>query len=236
MAWYDIFTGNSITKHGRRVADRDANKDDRRISMQWLAEDGSPEALLALCKRFELQLDHQLKDRDEKDECIDLLAEKGAAGLDAARSFARKSASFQNVLRLIDRVEGTSAGTAFLLELLSTESVDDEFKPEKKKHLLVTLAERRDPRIVAAAAPFLADFDEGVRNGALEAIAAQEGEAGRDPLGAALSNPREESTRIRGRLAEVFTSRRWPVPDDAWLREHLPAGHALSGNYLVTAR
>lgn len=236
MAWYDIFTGNSIAKHGRRVADRDANKDDRLASMHWLAEEGSPEALLALCKRFELQLDHQLKDRDEKDLAIDLLAEKGEAGLSAARAFARRSPSFQNVLRLVDRVEGTSAGTAFLLELLAAESVDEEFKPEKKKHLLVTLAERRDPRIVAAAAPFLADFDEGVRNGALEAICAQEGDAGREPLGQALANPREESTRIRGRLAEIFANRRWPVPDDPWLRAHLPSGHALAGNVLVTAR
>ncbi len=236
MAWYDIFTGNSITKHGRRVADRDANQDDRLASMRWLADEGTPEALSALCKRFELQLDHQLKDRTEKEECTELLAEKAGLGTAAARDFARKSPAFQNVVRLIERVEGVSAANALLLELLAGESVDNEFKPEKKRNLLVTLAERKDPRIVAAAAPFLLDFDEGVRHGAVEAIAAQEGDAGREPLGQALANPREESTRIRGRLAEIFATRRWTAPTDDWLRGHLPAGWALVGDYIAVSR
>ncbi|MBM4391640.1 MAG: hypothetical protein FJ090_11005 [Deltaproteobacteria bacterium] len=236
MAWYDIFTGNSITKHGRRVADRDANQDDRLASMRWLADQGTFEALAALCKRFELQLDHQIKDRNEKDECIDLLVEKAGLGTEAARDFARRSPAFQNVIRLIERVEGASAANAFLLELLAGESVDNEFKPEKKRNLLVTLAERRDARIVEAAAPFLLDFDEGVRHGAVEAIAAQEGDAGRQPLGQALAQPREESTRIRGRVAEIFATRRWPVPADEWLRGHLPVGWALAGDYVVVSR
>jgi hypothetical protein len=62
--------------------------------------------------------------------------------------------------------------------MLAMESVDNELKPERKHRLLIALAERRDARIIDAAAPFLADFDEGVRNAAVEAIAAQEAQPG----------------------------------------------------------
>jgi hypothetical protein len=236
MAWHDIFTGNSVPKHGRRMQDRDAQADDRMKSATWLAEQGTAESLRALCRRFDLQLEHQLKDRQEKDAVSDLLAGTGPLGADAVREHARSSAHFQYAVRTLERIEGSAAGTTLLLELLANERVENEFHPEKKRTLLLTLAERKDPRIVDASARFLADFDEGVRHAAIEAIAAQEGEAGRAPLEAALKRRDEESTRVRGRLAEVFGQRRWRVDDDGWIAQHMPPGYLLRDGHPVSAR
>ncbi|GDX83443.1 hypothetical protein LBMAG42_52540 [Deltaproteobacteria bacterium] len=234
MAWYDIFTGNSVTKHGRRMQDRDAQAEDRMQSAAWLADQATPEALLALCKRFDLQLEHNIKDRNEKDAVIELLVERGPLGAEAARAHARGSANFQHSVRTVERLEGVAAANALLIELLSAESVDNEFKPEKKRSLLLTLAERKDPRIVAGAAPFLLDFDEGVRHAAVEAIAAQEGEEGRAGLEAALRSQREESTRVRGRLAELFSARRWALANsDGWLEANMPPGYRLIEGMVV---
>ena len=237
MAWYDVFTPNSIGKHGRRVQERDAQAEDRLQSAQWLADQNTPEALVALCKRFNLQLEHQMKDRTEKDAVIELLVEKGPQGAEAARHHARRSPNFQHSIRAIERIEGTEPANSLLVELLAAETVENEFKPEKKRTLLLTLAERKDTRIVDVAIPFLLDFDEGVRHAAVEAIAAQEGDAGRPALEKALKSTREESTRVRGRLAEIFATRRWPVEDeDGWFSAHVPSGYQYVNGRLVVER
>mgnify|MGYP002632875458 CR=1 FL=1 len=236
MAWNDIFTGNSVAKHGRRMQDRDAQAEDRMKSAEWLAEQATPDSLLALCRRFDLQLEHQIKDREEKSAMVELLVGCGPLGAAAVRQHARASANFQFALRTLERIEGAGSATGFLLELLASERLENEFHPEKKRTLLLTLAERRDPRIVEAAARFLLDFDEGVRHAAIEAIAAQEGEAGRAPLELALKRRDEESTRVRGRLAELFGQRRWPIEEDGWISEHMPPGYQLRGGVPVHTR
>ncbi len=236
MAWHDIFTGNSVAKHGRRMQDRDAQAEDRLKSAEWLADQATPESLLALCRRFDLQLEHALKDRQEKDAVLEHLAAAGSLGAEAVRAHARASANYQYAVRTLERIEGPTAATKLLLDLLANEKVENEFHPEKKKNLLLALAERKDPLVVEAAARFLPDFDEGVRHAAIEAIAAQDGEDGRAPLEGALKRRAEESTRVRGRLAELFGQRRWQVEDDGWLGAHMPPGYQLRDGIPVQAR
>lgn len=239
MAFLDFLFGGDdaqIKKHARRIADRNAQPEDREGSARWLAEKGGEAALQGLLNRFNLQLEHTLKDQREKDYVLDLLAQHGATAVTAARSFARTTPSFQYAVRLVERIDGAANATELLIDLLAEEQVENEWKPEKKKTLLISLAERKDPRIVGAAARFLVDFDEGVRNAAVEAIAAQPGDDGRAPLLAALLRKDEESTRIRGRLAEVFATRRWTVGGDTWLATHLPDGYRLVDDRIVAAK
>jgi hypothetical protein len=241
MAFYDFLFGGGeaaqLKKHGRRMADRDAQAEDRDASARWLADNGSDDALHGLFNRFNLQLEHTLKDQKEKDFVLELLAEHGARACAVARAFARHSTSFQYPVRLLDKVEGSESGTELLISLLAEEKLENEFKPEKKRNLLIFLAERRDPRIAGAAERFLEDFSEGVRHAAIEAIAAQEGDGGRVPLFRALCRQDEESTRVRGRLAEIFATRGWDLPDvDPWLLEQIPSGFRISGARLVAGR
>lgn len=240
MPWYDIFidavgAGNTVPRHGKRVADRDASKEDREASVAWLADNGTPEALLALCGRFGLQIENQLKDQEEKDTVVDHLVERASVGATAARTWASRGPHFANAVRVVERVEGAAAALALLVELLDKESVEEEFKIEKKRNLLISLAMHKDPTIVPAASRFLADHDEGVRHAAIEALAAQEGEQAREGLLGALTRHAEESTRIRGRLGEIFAARRWPVGDDGWLAQNVPHGFQLADGRLHAA-
>lgn len=236
MAFFDFLFGNSIQKHARRIANRDAQAEDREASAAWLAKEGSDEALIALCARFGLQLEHQLKDKKEKEAVIEYLVEAGARGAAAARAYAKSSPAFAWPIRVVEQVDGATAGTDVLLELLSHERVEEEFHTEKKQHLLIMLAERRDPRILGAAAPYLRDFAEGVRNAAVEAVASQQSDDARIPLLAALTNQKEESTRIRGRVAELFAERGWAIDGDAWLIANIPVGFRTDGERLYSAR
>jgi len=232
MAFLDKIFGNPLKRHSRRVGTRDAQAEDREASARWLLDNGTPEAMMAVFNRFELQLEHTLKDKREKELVFEMLVETGAPAAAAARAFAKTSVHFQWPVAVIDKVDGPGAGTRALIELLETQRVEDEFKPEKKRTLLLFLAERRDPAIVDAAQRFLTDFDEGVRHAAIEAIAAQSGDGSQ--LLPGLVNPKEESTRIRGRLAELFALRGWPVPaDDEWLAAHVPIGFKLLEDRLV---
>lgn len=235
MAIFDFLTGGGpLKRHSRRISNRDAQQEDREASAQWLFDNGAPEALTAMCGRFEMQLEHGLKDRKEKELVFEMLCEKGEAGAAVARAFAVRTAAFAYPVRVVERVSGQAAAVDLLLELLARESVDNELKPDKKHHVLIALAERKDARILEAARPFLADFNEGVRHAAIEAIATQDGDAGYEPLLAALRNPTEESTRIRGRLAEIFSIRRWSIPeDDAWLAAHPPSGFRVAQGRMV---
>lgn len=246
MGFFDfLLSGNrQLDSHRKRVSDRNATAEDRDASIRWLANKGTEDALYALFSRFDLQLEHTLKDRGEKELTTDLLLEKGAAVVPLARRFAAASPQFQHAVRIVDTLAGAAAATDLLLELLSNESVENEFKPEKKRNLLIALAERKDARILPAAARFLPDHDEGVRASAVEAIAAQAGgeaskevnDEARATLLAALSNRREESTRIRGRLADVFVRQGWSVADaDPWLATHVPEGYRVEGERLQAA-
>lgn len=234
MGFLDFFTGGPpLKRNARKAVDRDAQAEDREAALRALSEDGSSEALVALCARFGIQLEHGMRDRREKDLVYELLCAQGAAGAAVARSHAHGAPSFAWAVKVVEQVDGAFAATGLLLELLGRESVDNELKPEKKHNLLIALAERRDARIVAAASPFLSDFDEGVRNAAMEAVGGQDGDAGLEALTVALVNPHEESTRIRGRLAEIFAARDWPVPQDAWFLANIPVGYRVNEGRLV---
>ncbi len=65
MGFFDLFMSDEkkIKKHHRRLTNRDAQDEDREASAHWLADNGTPEALLALLSRFDMALDHQLKDQ-----------------------------------------------------------------------------------------------------------------------------------------------------------------------------
>ena len=237
MAFYDFLLGGrrQLQANIKRLIDRNAQAEDREGSARWLADNGSEEALYGMFGRFDLQVEHSLKDRKEKELVFELLLEKGQSILPIARRFATASPNFQYAVRIVERLSSTEEAVALLLELLSKESIENEFKTEKKRTLLIALAERKDPRICPAAAPFLDDHDEGVRAAAVEAIGAQSEEAPQTLLLKALSNKREESTRIRGRLGEIFAERKWPLPDDPWLLNHLPQGFRLEAGILMAA-
>jgi hypothetical protein len=123
---------------------------------------------------------------------------------------------------LYGELAGTDAQFALAADLLEAERQKDDFKPDKKRALLVWLADQRRPACVSAARPFLEDFDEGVRYAAAEVVIAQSSTDARDALEAVFANPREESNRLKIRVATVFAQRGWALPEA--LSGALPAG------------
>jgi hypothetical protein len=235
MAFIDMFLSEEklIAKHQRRLTNRDSQPEDREASARYLADKATPKSLLGLLARFDVALDHQLKDAGEKEFLYSLVVSVGDPIVDPLKVWLRKCKQFAMPLKVLEALAGRAEATNMALELLEIEFERDDFKPEKKKGLLIWLTEVRDPRLFGAATPFLSDFDEGVRYAAAEVLIAQRSDDVAPTLLAALVNPEEESNRLRVRIAEVFHQRGWTVEGlDA---DRVPVGYQLRGNKLGRA-
>ena len=176
MGLMDLFLSREkkLARHTRRLTNRDAQREDRDISAHWLTEEGSPQAILGLLARFDVKVDNQLKDSDEKDFIRSLLIGLGAERVvPPLKVWLRECKQFALPLRLLGEFTSEAEAIAIVYELLEHEREKDDFKPEKKLGLLVWLSKIQHEGAVVAALPFLDDFDEGVRCAAAEVIIVQ---------------------------------------------------------------
>lgn len=236
MGLFDFFMNDEqkINKHQRTLTDKAQQAEEREASARWLLQKGTPVALLALLSRFEMRLEHQLNDQSEKDMVYAMMVQKGEAAIEPLRAHLKRARQMAIPLRLLSELRGTDEAVDAAIELLGLEHKKDDFKPEKKMQILVWLAEGRHTRAAPAAQPFLQDFDEGVRYAAAEVLIAAGDEGARRALERSLADPKEESTRLRRRVADVFASRSWKLEDPAALEAHCPTGFAVRGDRLVT--
>lgn len=220
MSWLDSITPNfmlsedkRIQKEQRNVTNRDKQPEDRESAARWLADNGSGRALVALLTRFDMQLEHQMNDRDEREFVFGLLVRHGDALDRPLRAHLKRCKMIAMPLRLLEEASGREAAIEMAFELLKIELDRDDFKPQKKIDLLTWMAEHRHPEAIQRLAPFLKDFDEGVRYAAAEVILGQQDDAAKGPLEAVLADPSEESNRLKVRLCEAFQRRRWTLSD-----------------------
>ena len=238
MGWFDWLTGGEegqVERHARRVKDLNSQAEDRQASAQWLATNGTEKAIYGLLGRFSVNYEQQMKDAQEKELVTELL--RGLGGekiLSPVQAWVRKHEAFARPLALVHELSGPAAAVDILLDLLGREV--DPFKPEKKRQILLKLADYRDGRITPRVSPCLEDFDEGVRYAAAEAMIAQEGDGGRLELGKAMANRQEESNRLRVRIAQGFHQKGWTVAEFREpIAERPPVGWRLVGDRLVPA-
>jgi len=237
MGIFDFFQFNNseeglIKKHTKRMRDLNAQKEDRQASAAWLADNGSEEAITGLLNRFDLTYEHRMKDAQEKEYIYALLVDIGPSVTQPIRAWVRKHNAFAFPLRLIDDFEGNQAAVEVLLDMLGREV--DPFKTEKKRQILIRLADYKDERIVDRVPACLEDFDGDVRYAAAETLISQDTDAVREELAQALANPQEESNRLRVRIATVFHQRNWSLGEHGEeVGRRPPVGWQVSGDSIA---
>ena len=212
MGFMDFLTGGSdgqLKRHTKRAKNLNSQAEDREASLHWLAQEGSEQAILGLLGRFNVTYEHQMKDLNEKQLVYDLLDELGEKVCDPIKTWAKTAPQFARPLQLVQKFEGEERTVAFLIDMLEGEN--DPFKPEKKRQILIRLAEYTDGRIMPAITACLRDFDEGIRYAAVEAVLAQPDESVRGELASCIADDKEESNRLRVRIAEAFHQRGWSL-------------------------
>ncbi len=233
MGLFDWFLSEDkqIQRHVRRLTNRDAQAEDRDASARWLANNGSPQAIIGLFQRFDLNLDHQMKDAGEKDVVVGLLKDLGPKVLDPAKAWMLSGRQIAMPLRVVDDVAGSEKAVEFAFAILEHERKKDDFKPDKKRAVFVWLTDRKHPGILDAVRPFFDDFDEGVRYSAAETLIAQ-GDAARAALLEQIAPGKEESMRVVVRICAAFAQRGWSTDGAAVT---VPNGYKLVDNRLLPA-
>jgi len=208
----------NLQKTIQRATEKHAQSVDRWKALETLRDDGSAEAVIGLLRRFSFNYDKTIEDEQEKEWVYQALCAMGHKILPELRSYMRESETLAWPLKILEHV---AKGDSFHETLrLLCEWNDNSYvrDPSKKIQLVHFMGEHRDPVIAALIVPYLEDVDEGVRFNAVEAIFYQ---GYRDvalaPLIKALSNPQEESRRIKVAILEGLAAAGWPIspPEEA---------------------
>ena len=211
----------SLDSSVKRVVNKYAQSPDRFKAFEALLDDGSPDAIYGLMRRFGMVYDKSIEDEQEKEWVFDALVEKGASIVPQIERYLRSADSISWPLRLLDKVASKEYELEVVAKVLAEHEPGYERDPTKKIQLLNHLAGLKTQSGEAAklAAPYLVDMDEGVRYAAAEALVRLGEEApARDALIAQFLSDSEESLRLRLLVAEGFVDHGWRVE-----KAHRPA-------------
>src|SRR3954467_10405151 len=77
----------SREKNASRAVNKYAQSPDRMKALQALRDDGSPEAIYGMLRRFGMMYDKTIEDEQEKDWVFEVLAEKGASIIPSIKKY-----------------------------------------------------------------------------------------------------------------------------------------------------
>jgi hypothetical protein len=203
---------NNLKKTIARAADKHAQSGDRFRALEQLRDDGSPQAIAGLLRRFSFVYDKSIEDEQEKEWVYQSLVEMGSKVVTELRRYMHESDTLSWSLKVLEHV---ARGEAFY-ETLRTlcEENDNSYvrDPSKKIQLVHFMGEHRDPKIAELVVPYVEDVDEGVRFKAVEALLHQgQREVILAPLLSRLLNKAEESRRIKVRILEGLSEAGVPI-------------------------
>jgi len=217
MGVFDLFSKDGRAQRAResnikRAVNKYSQSPDRMKALQSLRDDGSPDALYGLLRRFGMMYDKTIEDEQEKDWVFEVLLEKGPAIIEPIKKYLLSADSISWPLRLLDRVAGKEEELEVLKAVLERHEPGYERDPTKKIQVLNHLASVKDDRVPPLVVPYLADMDEGVRLAAVEALLRHKNEEiAREPLLLHFVSEGEDSLRIRIQIAEGFCELAWLV-------------------------
>ncbi|MBK9069634.1 MAG: hypothetical protein IPL79_01295 [Myxococcales bacterium] len=191
---------------------------DRFDALNKLATDGSPAALVGLCKRLGVTTHMTADDEIEKPWVIDTLVEKGEPGLDAIRTYMKTSLGLSLPLRVVQRAATGPRVMEIIDEVLASEKPGYTRDPQRRLDLLGWLAEWKADGATAACqrvVPYLRDFDENVRVAAADALAEHGLALGQAQLIDALVRPEEESMRFKRRVCGLLAEHKVALAERA---------------------
>jgi len=217
MGVFDLFSKDGRAQRAResnikRAVNKYAQSPDRMKALQSLRDDGSPDALYGMLRRFGMMYDKTIEDEQEKDWVFEVLLEKGPVIIEPIKKYLFSADSISCPLRLLDRVAGKEQELEVLKAVLERHEPGYERDPTKKIQVLNHLATVKDDRVPPLLVPYLADMDEGVRLAAVEALLRHKNEEiAREPLLQHFVSDAEDSLRIRIQISEGFAELAWLV-------------------------
>jgi hypothetical protein len=229
----DLFSKEGRRQHAlqkacAKAADKKVKSEDRRPALYTLLEEARAAdglhfepAVLGLLRRFTYLYDtNMVNDEEEKEMVFEGLVALGTRILPQVREHLHKSSTLSWGLRLIKEICDHETTWSMVAEVMKEYEPGYERDPSRKQQLMNFLGELRleadgqemtEPRAVDALLPYLGDHDETVRYVTVESLFKQGDERAREPLLQLMTNPEEESGRIKHRIAEGFAEQGWLI-------------------------
>jgi HEAT repeat protein len=201
----DIFGGGSESERAVKLKPKITQKYGDPVTRQkaiaQLGEMKCPEAVQVLMARFTLNVEPQTTDADEKEHVLELVCAFRQDAVAPVTEFLRKSEQASSwALRTLDAIVPQAEVVGIVTDLLTKLGAEYTRDPEKKAVLLQYLEGKADPRIAAAAMPFIEDMSDDVKIAALKVLGPLKHEPAREPILKLLTG---EETAKRARTAAL---------------------------------
>ncbi|HVU00394.1 MAG TPA: HEAT repeat domain-containing protein [Polyangiaceae bacterium] len=218
-----------IARLARLAGEKMAQDYDRQEAIQELSKMGTAEAAEALLRRFAFTMEPSITDHEEKESAVEGIVAAGKAAIEPIRRYAARAESLTWPLKVLKRIVPEEQMVDELLALLDQFDTEYMRNPEPKLQLISVLEEYKNDAVRAAVEPFLTDVNEPVRFHAAGTVFAMDNAESVAALVEALGQ--EESLRVKNRIAQGLSERRWTVPEAhvAACRDALPPGFSVSG-------
>lgn len=187
-----------------------AGEDGPRIeAAQKLAELDTPEATLALIKRFTISSKVISQDIEEKYMVVRMLVDKGRDAVDPILKFIKTHHQVEWPVRALTEILPQEEWVPQLVHVLEDVALNPFTSPEHRTGLIKAMHGHITPEIATTLRKSLEDDDDDVAISAMQAIA-ELGEDVREPL-LELFIRADNRPRIRIAVAELCADREWPV-------------------------
>lgn len=238
MGLFDFFRkadGPTLSKQAREIArlerlvsNKLSQNFDRQDALEQLGRIASADAAAVLLKRFNWHLDPSITDLEEKEVAVRGIVAAGEAALPPIREYCRRAEGLTWPLKALSQIVEADRYADELLTLLDQFDTEYVRNAEPKVQLLTALSAFARDDVRLAIEQFIEDASEPVRFAAVNAAFSMKNELSVEVLVAAM--PREESLRIKNRVAQGIVEAGWRVPLTLVdvCRGHLPPGFRLS--------
>ncbi|HEY5957194.1 MAG TPA: HEAT repeat domain-containing protein [Polyangiaceae bacterium] len=225
-----------IARLERLVSNKLSQNLDRQDALEQLGRLGTAEAATVLLKRFNWYLDPSITDHEEKETAVRGIVNAGEAALEPIREYCKRAEGLAWPLKALEQIVARDRFVEELLLLLDQYDTEYVRNPEPKVQLLHILEGYPQPDVKMAVEQFVEDASEPVRFaavGTLFAMGQQDAVVALIPL-----LGREESLRIKNRIAQGIAEKGWTVPQELCsdCRKALPQGYWLDAAGHITGQ
>ena len=217
-----------IEKNIKNTLNKYAKTDERKHAMYGLFDDGSPDALRGLLKRFELRVDQSIEDEEEKELTYELILDSEESVLEPLKECVINSSTIAWPLKALTELSNEETVLDIVAKALDREGNEYSREPEKKVALINHLSDYQYDKIGDMILPFIDDVNDDVRIASINVLSQTNDERAREPMLKILTNTEEESIRLKNKIIEIFLESDWSVKGyKKKVEQILPSGYYI---------
>jgi HEAT repeat protein len=203
---------SAVQRQIKKLTNKHVDSQVRMFAAQELAEEGSPDAIRALLKRFRFMIHSSIQDQEEKQFVHDLLLDLGEAAVEPLLDYIHNEDEIVWALGALQKIVEPDAFRDALLSVLERFRTADHVRfPEKCAVVIEHLAPFVEEKVANALRPFLEDDDDDVRLAAIAALSHKEyRDLVREDFLRVMRECDDRPRVLRG-FAEALVELQWPV-------------------------